>query len=188
MSCLQKNSFTLKKRVVFWLMTPTVPVITLQCEELKKNVVRKCQEEGFKNENWLHKYSLQWNLSNLTKPLSQAVSIRVYHQGEKPLSVKLHIDTLNSTPTKRCEKTQKNPILFEFFQSHWGATPQIEIYDPCPHEYLIHTQSSHVIFWLYLLKIQFFRVWNTLEESTRFAFILSKSRWIFSHLSIVSIF
>ena len=34
-------------------MTPTVPVITLQCEELKTNVVRKCQEEGFKNENWL---------------------------------------------------------------------------------------------------------------------------------------
>ena len=90
---------------MFWLMTPIVPVITLQCEELKTNVVRKCQEEGFKNENWLHKYSLQWNLSNLTKPLSQAVSIRVYHQGEKPLSVKLHIDTLKSTPTKKCEKT-----------------------------------------------------------------------------------
>ena len=41
-------------------MTPTVHVITLQCEEFeKKNAVRKSHEWFKKNENWLHKYSLQ---------------------------------------------------------------------------------------------------------------------------------
>ena len=40
---------------------------------------------GFKKTKigYTNMYSLQWNMRNLTKPLLQAVSITIYHQGKK---------------------------------------------------------------------------------------------------------
>lgn len=45
---LQKNSFTLNKRVMFWLLTPTVHVITLQCEEFEKKMQYENPMNGLK--------------------------------------------------------------------------------------------------------------------------------------------